>query len=438
MDVTDDCTTNSILPKSNEDMPSLKLQEMNCQLSDKIRDKNEKKIKQIHYSSSGNVDESIKGSSTTSHERNKNVNILNNLSTHLDKSKTPSTEEYKLLEQNVLFNSSLKIQKTQVNDLEEMENIHNYRQTPNTLESKVSVICGEDSLSVLGSTDGSESMAKISESHKRFSSKKLKDKIKSESFSKLPESKITPGMSSYPVLNKNELTNSSSFPEATLKKENEGYHSVTEAQKLHADSLLYYGKNPNEDKLRLMFDFSKIEYLLNEEFPFDKLIDEEHIDWSEVKPLWKKFSVKDLLEEDISKELDNKSKIKSEKKIKFNFDKPCDKSFSPNNYALNNKDKLIKEAMPHSYYKNESNSLLSKCIDQETKIEEELASCGDVPLKRKADILGNGLNKIQKVSPSKPLHQEKFKSYEEYSDDTSDEGGIHLSDLSDDEFSNIQ
>jgi len=133
-----------------------------------------------------------------------------------------------------------------------------------------------------------------------------------------------------------------------------------------------------------------------------------------------------------------KVKLNLKKKIKFNFDKPCDKSFSPNNYALNNKDKLIKEAMPHSYYKNESNSLLSKCIDQETKIEEEPASCGDVPLKRKADILGNGLNKIQKVSPSKPLHQEKFKSYEEYSDDTSDEGGIHLSDLSDDEFSNIQ
>jgi len=438
MDVTDDCTKNSILQKSNEDMLSLKLHEMNCQLSEKVIDKNEKKQKQIHYSSSGKGDESIKGSCTTSHEKNKSVNIISNFPTHLDKSKRPSTEEYKLMEHNILFNSSLKIQKSQINDLEEMENIDNYLQNQNTLESKLSLICEEDSLSVHGSTVGSESKAKISDSHKRSLSKKSKDEMNFESFPKLPESKTSPEMLSHPVLNENKVTTSSSIPEANLKKENEGYHLVTKAQKLHTDSLLYYGKNSNEDKLRLMFDFSKIEYLMNEEFPFNKLIDEEHIDWSEVKPLWKKFSVKDLLEEDKSEELDKKYKTKSEKKIKLNFDKSCNESFSTNNCALNNKDKLTKEEIPCSYYNSKSTSLLSKCIDQETKIKEEPASCCNVPFKRKAEVPGNGLEKIQKVSPSKPLHQESFKSYEEYSDDSSDEGGIHLSDLSDDEFSNIQ
>ena len=456
MDIEDDRIRKAFLPKINEGLPSLKLQELNHQLSNEVCDKSLNKIKQTFKSNTVKIDQSKNGLCKTSQliqEVDKKEH-LNTISTHLDKSKETCSEESKFLGQHALFNSSLKIQKTQMNDLEEMENIHNHQQTTKTLESKTLVLCEEDSQTNLGCTENSQSLAKTSENPKSTFSMKAIEKIRLDKFPKnfkypTPTETLVDKCFSVipncPVNNKKKVQISKANPEINSENQNK----KTEAEKLHDESLLYYAKDPNENKLRLMFDFSKIKYLINEDFPFDKLIDGKSIDWSKVKPLWKKFSMEDLIKEDETK--NNKYKLKNknkcEKKIKLEVKKFDDKSFSSNNYVLNNNVKILKNEVHCDLDRFDSTNIsknkitkkvtdeeLNKFFDQKIMFKEDPLNCNELSLKRKADILENGVNKVQKVSPSNPLHHNNLKSYDQYSDDSSDEGGIQLEDLSDDEF----
>jgi len=135
------------------------------------------------------------------------------------------------------------------------------------------------------------------------------------------------------------------------------------------------------------------------------------------------------------------------KKSSWKLKKFNDKSFSSNNYVLNNNVKVLKNEVHCDLHTIESTNFsrnktskkvtdedLNKCFDQKIIFKEEPLKCNELSLKRKADELENGVNKVQKVSSSTPLRHNNLKSYDEYSDDSSDEGGIQLEDLSDDEF----